>query len=169
MWVEIRDDRLCDRFEYLLKGGQSVQVADFLRAEGIDPATASPDLLRELARLDAYYRPGDQTKPDANHQAAEPASEVAVGVVFDGRYKLVRRIGVGGMGEVWEADQSEPIKRRVALKLIKRGMDSRAVVVRFEAERQALAVIQHTNIAKVLDAGCTPARAGRSERPTHSV
>ena len=72
-----------------------------------------------------------------------------------GPYKLLERIGEGGMGEVWVADQQEPIKRRVALKLIKPGMDSRSVLARFEAERQALAVMDHPNIAKVLDAGTT--------------
>jgi serine/threonine protein kinase len=72
-----------------------------------------------------------------------------------GPYKLLERIGEGGMGEVWVADQQEPIKRRVALKLIKPGMDSRSVLGRFEAERQALAVMDHPNIAKVLDAGTT--------------
>jgi serine/threonine protein kinase/WD40 repeat protein len=72
-----------------------------------------------------------------------------------GPYKLLERIGEGGMGEVWVADQQEPIKRRVALKLIKPGMDSRSVLGRFEAERQALAVMDHPNISKVLDAGTT--------------
>ncbi len=75
------------------------------------------------------------------------------GVVIVGRYKLLERIGEGGMGEVWVADQLEPIRRRVALKLIKPGMDSRSVLARFEAERQALALMDHPNIAKVLDAG----------------
>jgi eukaryotic-like serine/threonine-protein kinase len=72
-----------------------------------------------------------------------------------GSYKLLEKIGEGGMGEVWVVDQQQPIKRRVALKLIKPGMDSRSVLGRFEAERQALAVMDHPNIAKVLDAGTT--------------
>jgi serine/threonine protein kinase/tetratricopeptide (TPR) repeat protein len=69
------------------------------------------------------------------------------------RYELVEKIGEGGMGEVWIAKQSEPVKRKVALKLIKQGMDSRSVIARFEQERQALAVMDHPNIAKVLDGG----------------
>ncbi len=73
-----------------------------------------------------------------------------------GRYTLQEKIGEGGMGEVWVAKQSEPVKRKVALKLIKQGMDSRAVLQRFELERQALAMMDHPNIAKVLDAGLTP-------------
>ncbi|MDX1385249.1 MAG: serine/threonine-protein kinase, partial [Thermoanaerobaculia bacterium] len=71
-------------------------------------------------------------------------------------YRLLQRIGKGGMGEVWEAEQLEPIRRRVALKLIKPGMDTEQVIVRFEAERQALALMSHSAIARVLDAGATP-------------
>jgi serine/threonine protein kinase len=72
-----------------------------------------------------------------------------------GRYKLLQKIGEGGMGEVWMAEQSEPIRRKVALKVIKLGMDTRSVIARFEAERQALALMDHPNIAKVFDAGAT--------------
>ena len=79
-----------------------------------------------------------------------------VGTVI-GHYKLREKIGEGGMGEVWVAKQSEPVKRRVALKLIKTGMDSKSVLARFEQERQALAMMDHPNIARVLDGGLTPA------------
>jgi hypothetical protein len=72
-----------------------------------------------------------------------------------GRYKLLEQIGEGGFGTVWAAEQREPVKRRVALKVIKLGMDTRQVIARFEAERQALAMMDHPNIAKVLDAGAT--------------
>jgi len=72
-----------------------------------------------------------------------------------GRYKLLEKIGEGGFGVVWAAAQKKPVKRRVALKIIKLGMDTREVVARFEAERQALAMMDHPNIAKVLDAGST--------------
>lgn len=82
----------------------------------------------------------------------DPMANRAV-VIIAGRYKLLEQIGAGGMGEVWMADQSTPIKRRVAIKLIKAGLDSRNVLSRFEAERQALAVMDHPHIAKVLDAG----------------
>ena len=74
-----------------------------------------------------------------------------------GPYVLVRVIGEGGMGIVYEAQQEKPIKRRVALKVIKAGMDTKEVVARFEAERQALALMDHPGIAKVLDGGETEA------------
>ena len=72
-----------------------------------------------------------------------------------GHYKLLQQIGEGGCGVVYMAEQEEPIRRRVALKVIKLGMDTKQVVARFEAERQALALMDHPNIAKVLDAGAT--------------
>src|SRR4029077_18817834 len=72
-----------------------------------------------------------------------------------GRYKLLRQIGAGGMGVVYLAEQQQPVRRRVALKVIKVGMDTRQVIARFEAERQALALMDHPNIAKVFDAGAT--------------
>ena len=72
-----------------------------------------------------------------------------------GRYKILEKIGEGGFGVVYMAQQQEPVKRRVALKVIKAGMDTRQVLARFEAERQALALMDHPNIAKVLDAGAT--------------
>jgi eukaryotic-like serine/threonine-protein kinase len=72
-----------------------------------------------------------------------------------GRYKLLEKIGEGGFGEVWMAEQREPVKRRVALKIIKLGMDSRQIVARFEAERQALAMMDHANIARIFDADVT--------------
>ena len=73
-----------------------------------------------------------------------------------GPYRLLRRVGQGGMGEVWLAEQLQPVRRQVALKVIKAGMDTRAVIARFEAERQALALMNHPNIAGVFDAGATP-------------
>ena len=73
-----------------------------------------------------------------------------------GPYHLLQLIGEGGMGEVWLAEQKQPVRRRVAIKLIKKGMDTREVVARFESERQALALMDHPAIAKVFDAGATP-------------
>ena len=93
-----------------------------------------------------------------------------------GPYKLLERIGEGGMGEVWMAEQRQPMRRKVALKIIKAGMDTRQVVARFEAERQALALMDHPNIAKVLDAGATDSRpallrdgAGQGHADHHAI
>ena len=72
-----------------------------------------------------------------------------------GRYKLLQKLGEGGCGVVYMAEQTEPVRRRVALKIIKLGMDTQQVIGRFEAERQALALMDHPNIARVLDAGTT--------------
>jgi serine/threonine protein kinase len=77
-----------------------------------------------------------------------------------GPYKLLQQIGEGGMGVVYMAEQQEPVRRKVALKIIKPGMDSHQVIARFEAERQALAMMDHQNIARVLDAGTTPGEPG---------
>jgi serine/threonine protein kinase len=87
--------------------------------------------------------------------AAAPSAKFKPGDIIAGRYKLLEAIGEGGMGTVWLAEQTQPIRRKVALKLIKAGMDSKSVLARFEAERQALAVMDHPNIAKVLDGGLT--------------
>ncbi len=84
----------------------------------------------------------------------EPNEAIAGTVI--GVYHLMQPIGRGGMGEVWLAEQKQPVRRRVALKLIKAGMDTREVVARFESERQALALMDHPAIAKVFDAGSTP-------------
>ncbi len=103
---------------------------------------------------------GGASMPDdassAATKTADYQSKSEAGVVIAGRYTLQEKIGEGGMGEVWVAKQTEPVKRRVALKLIKKGMDSKAVLARFEQERQALAMMDHPNIAKVLDGGLTP-------------
>jgi len=92
--------------------------------------------------------------PIASPQSTELHSpQPDMGTVLAGRYTLLEEIGEGGMGTVWMARQTEPVKRMVAVKLIKPGMDSKAVLARFEAERQALALMDHPNIARVLDAG----------------
>src|SRR5581483_7362836 len=73
-----------------------------------------------------------------------------------GPYSLTQAIGEGGMGEVWLAEQKQPVRRRVAIKLVKAGMDTREIIARFDSERQALALMDHPSIAKVFDAGATP-------------
>src|SRR5216117_1513728 len=84
----------------------------------------------------------------------EPAGERPGTVI--GQYKLLEQIGEGGFGVVFMAEQTQPVRRKVALKVLKPGMDTRQVIARFEAERQALALMDHPNIAKVLDADETP-------------
>ena len=96
--------------------------------------------------------PGD--KPQFVTRTLGPSDAVPGTVI--GPYNLLQSIGHGGMGEVWLAEQKQPVRRRVAVKLIKAGMDTREVVARFESERQALALMDHPAIAKVFDAGSTP-------------
>ena len=105
------------------------------------------------ALLSAHARAGDFLEQSVIPPAEEPIGE-GPGTRI-GRYKLLEKIGEGGFGLVFMAEQTEPVNRKVALKIIKAGMDTREVIARFEAERQALALMDHPNIARVLDAGAT--------------
>jgi serine/threonine protein kinase/tetratricopeptide (TPR) repeat protein len=125
-----------------------------LAACGADEAL----LQRMQALLAAHERvadikPGNLAGSPEETGAYAPKNEI--GTVIAGKYKLREQIGEGGMGTVWVAEQTQPVRRKVALKLIKAGMDSKVVLSRFEAERQALALMDHPNIAKVLDGGTT--------------
>jgi hypothetical protein len=133
---------------YRQKRGEPCRIEDY-RARF--PELAAEQLASNLA--EAKLPAGQVSAPAGASPDWQPA--VAAGVVIAGRYALVEKIGAGGMGEVWVAKQTEPVKRKVALKLIKAGMDSKTVLARFEAERQALALMDHPNIAKVLDGGIT--------------
>ncbi|HYT61318.1 MAG TPA: serine/threonine-protein kinase [Haliangiales bacterium] len=109
-----------------------------------------------LARVEALLRAdaaGEEFLPEQPKETARIISEKAGDKI--GRYKLLQQIGEGGCGVVYMAEQSEPVRRRVALKIIKLGMDTKNVIARFEAERQALALMDHPNIAKIFDAGAT--------------
>src|SRR5262249_23328705 len=109
------------------------------------------DLLAKHFQQDAFMQgPAVQ---GAGTAAFVPLSE-GPDTIID-RYKLLEKLGEGGFGTVYVAEQKEPVRRRLALKIIKLGMDTKQVVARFEAERQALALMDHPNIAKVLDAGAT--------------
>ncbi|HVC93237.1 MAG TPA: serine/threonine-protein kinase [Pirellulales bacterium] len=133
------------------------RVEALLRANDASPL---PPAAEEGATVDSgpAAPQGDEAAPAHRvattnfHPLAEP------GAVIAGRYSLVERIGEGGMGDVWVAKQTEPVKHRVAVKLVKAGMDTKAVLQRFDAERQALAMMDHPNIAKVLDGGMTADR-----------
>src|SRR5947209_14378928 len=127
------------------------------RAAWLAAHCLDPDIRRRVeGLLAAHDRAGplDSSLTGDYRATAEAAGTPGMQI---GPYRLVQIIGEGGMGAVWMAEQDEPVRRRVALKLIKAGLDSRQVLARFEAERQALAMMDHPNIAKVLDAGQCPA------------
>src|ERR1043166_954960 len=153
----------------------------FEQALGIESADERDDYLRKACagnegmheRLQGLLRAHDRAgrflehdlRPDGNKPlGSQPADANTLTLNLPltekpgdhiGRYKLLQKIGEGGCGVVYMAEQEEPVRRRVALKIIKLGMDTRNVIARFEAERQALAMMEHPNIAKVHDAGAT--------------
>jgi serine/threonine protein kinase/tetratricopeptide (TPR) repeat protein len=137
---------------------QALEVPCVERAGFLDRACGDNALLRAEveALLRAHQRAGDLLDvPDDAASTTDRAGGERPGAVL-GPYKLLQEIGEGGMGSVFMAEQSDPIQRRVALKVVKEGMDTKQVLARFEAERQALALMDHPNIAKVFDAGRTP-------------
>ena len=125
------------------------------------------DLRREVESLLSHANGAEEYLEEAALEVAAHARDLAnvsagagetvgqAGAAI-GRYCLLRRIGEGGMGEVWPAEQEQPVRRSVALKLVKAGMNTREAIARFESERQALALMDHPAIAKVFDAGSTP-------------
>ncbi|HEV3005666.1 MAG TPA: serine/threonine-protein kinase, partial [Pirellulales bacterium] len=153
-----------------MNGDPSKAKSIFLNAVEIAPAAQRQAYLaRECAGDDALRREVDElVRHLEGVQGSFLESPVVVasattdqapggerpGTVI-GPYKLLQQIGEGGMGTVFMAEQTQPVQRKVALKVIKAGMDSRQVIARFEAERQALAMMDHGNIARVLDAGAT--------------
>ena len=153
-----------DRVKELLH--QAMQLAPEQRARFLDEACSSDNALRaeveSLLLADEGIRSSFlQSPPLAEELGADPDRLGAVGTleagqVFAQRFQLVRKLGEGGMGQVWLAEQTSPVRRQVALKLIKAGMYDEAVVQRFQSERQSLAIMDHPAIAKVFDAGTTP-------------
>jgi len=111
--------------------------------------------MRLRATVDRLLKAHDEAGPFLAQPTHEPSTEDLPTGQKIGRYKLLQKIGEGGFGTVYMAEQEEPVRRRVALKIIKLGMDTKAVIARFEAERQALAMMDHPNIARVFDAGST--------------
>ena len=174
-----RIDQVSDRFEQAIQealqsGGPWPEIEDYL---GDTPEALRSELRKELAKVqdscrqqsgspieDADARPAKAASSGPGPQSGTvecraavppPVATDTVGDVIAGRYKLIEEIGEGGMGTVFMAQQAVPVRRLVALKIVKPGMDSKAVLARFEAERQALALMDHPNIARVLDVGST--------------
>jgi serine/threonine protein kinase len=137
---------------------QALEISSAERAAFLDRACGNNHALRAEveALLRAHERSGDLLDLPENQPRTTDLPSRERRDMMIGPYKLLEQIGEGGMGTVWMAEQTEPIRRRVAVKIVKEGMDSQQVLARFEAERQALALMEHPNIAKVLDAGQTP-------------
>ena len=169
-------DELCDRFDQELVNGVGPRIETFM----VDaPEAARDGLLAELLAMEVEYRAqqGDAFQPAEYVQRFTQQQNVVVSVFARNtvtqvsgertiaipvnvtpvvaNFRLIEELGRGGMGVVWLAEQDKPVKRRVALKLIKSELISKDVIVRFDAEKQALALMDHPNIAKVLDAGTT--------------
>src|SRR5580658_10010475 len=139
---------------------EALQKSPGERAAFLDRACAGDNALRRRveALLEAHEQAGDFLgEPASGLPTLEPQGLIAGERPGDriGRYKLLQQIGEGGCGVVFMAEQWEPVRRRVALKVVKPGMDTKSVIARFEAERQALALMDHPNIAHVFDAGAT--------------
>ncbi len=145
-----------DRIIELLHEAKS-RPAGVERARFLDEACGDEPALKEqilsLLQADTYKGDSDFLKITQIIRQTIPVTEKPGDRI--GRYKLLEQIGEGGCGVVYMAEQEEPVRRRVALKVIKLGMDTKQVIARFEAERQALALMDHPNIAKVLDGGAT--------------
>jgi eukaryotic-like serine/threonine-protein kinase len=136
----------------------SERAAFLVEACGADGALRSrvEGLLRAHKGAGGFLKPAsDALAGDGSEPGTAPAAFAETTSQRIGRYKLLQRIGEGGCGIVYMAEQLEPVRRQIALKIIKLGMDTRSVIARFEAERQALALMDHPNIARVLDAGAT--------------
>src|SRR5215468_7387557 len=151
----------------LEKTDAPVREAFLAAACAQDPALRArvEELLREHAEMGEFLQSPALVNPPPSssrgvlgvgpHGTALIESMVEKPGDLIGRYKLLEKLGEGGCGIVYMAEQEEPVRRRVALKVLKLGMDTKSVIARFEAERQALAMMEHPNIAKVLDAGAT--------------
>jgi eukaryotic-like serine/threonine-protein kinase len=148
------DDALRERVVALLAAFDN-PLADLDRplAASLEATAADGPNPRDTQPL-ASSRP-DSTLDGAAPQGRQSEGSSIIGTTVVGRYKVRQEIGEGGMGSVYLAEQTQPVRRQVALKVIRLGMDSRQVLNRFESEHQALALMDHPNIAKVLDAGVT--------------
>ena len=139
---------------------QALQLDPARREAFLQGACSSADIRVEVESLllaeEAVRSNFLQSAPAAAIEEVEAIGILEAGQIFSERFQLVRRLGEGGMGQVWLAEQISPVRRQVALKLIKAGMYDESVVQRFQSERQSLAIMDHPAIAKVFDAGATP-------------
>ena len=137
---------------------EALQLDDTEQPRFLDRVGSSdPELRRELESLlsahndlHSSFLPGGVDTP-----VPKTVGQLAAGMLLDGRFELIEKLGEGGMGQVWLAEQQRPVKRRVALKLIRAGFFDDELIRRFESERQSLAIMDHSAIAKVFEAGTT--------------
>ena len=158
--METFRQRIETLFEAALELPDRVERAAFLERECAGNSTLRVRVERLLAAHGQSKAFFDDCRPALSLAESADAIGAAIGVDEElgqhiGPYKLLQRIGEGGCGVVYMAEQEKPVRRRVALKIIKLGMDTKSVIARFEAERQALAMMDHPNIARVFDAGAT--------------
>jgi hypothetical protein len=140
------DEGMKQRVEALVRSHETPDSFLIRSAERPEPTAGA-----SASQIVDAQGPGENEQESSGRRSAAPAPRSRIGP-----YKLLQPIGEGGMGTVYMAEQTEPVRRVVALKLIKVGMDSRQVLARFGAERQALALMDHPNIARVFDAGTSP-------------
>jgi eukaryotic-like serine/threonine-protein kinase len=135
--------------------GAALERAPAERAPFLEQACAHDATLRAEvdSLLSEYAKSSGLSEHPLSGELLDPAP---LEFKFIGPYRLIRKLGEGGMGQVWLAEQTAPVRRQVALKLIRAGADDKAVLQRFQSERQSLAIMDHPSIAKVLDAGATP-------------
>jgi serine/threonine protein kinase/tetratricopeptide (TPR) repeat protein len=146
-------DRVCEGKPELRRRVEELLAGHAREGNPLDRPPLDPDCLAATGD----YCPAARTGTPGDTPAGGSGSAAPVGTVIGGRYTLDGVLGEGGMGTVYLATQTEPVRRQVALKLIKAGMDSKAVLARLEAERQAIALMDHPHIARLLDAGTTTA------------
>ncbi|MBI3417513.1 MAG: protein kinase [Verrucomicrobia bacterium] len=148
--MNANSDRLIELFGQAMEKNSLAERASFLD----EVCQSDPELRKQL---DALFRAHEEAGTFLKNTTVVATLETSLEQAGDliGRYKLLQKIGEGGCGVVYMAEQEEPVRRRVALKVIKLGMDTKSVIARFEAERQALALMDHPNIAKIYDAGAT--------------
>ena len=178
--LETKIDKLLIRFKDEVKAGNTPRIEEYLNSI---PKSARDELRQQLVAIESNHRADNEmatilpvmhptsqsvdvetpTSP-ADLNATIPPTRNTSGIVADesadksiriDQYQLIKKIGEGGMGSVWLAEQQEPVVRKVALKLIRADAGSKDAIARFEAERQALAMMDSDNIAKVLDGGTT--------------